>query len=181
MRKIILSMAVTVDGFMEGPHGETDWAVMDDEMQFDTFLEQTDTILFGRKCYDKYLKKGPPATTNMEKGLWDAVFSKELVVFSYTLQEVIPPVRLVREDPVAAIQTLKKQPGNNIWVFGGASLASFLLNEGLLDEIQLGVIPVVLGAGKPLFTAIHQQIPLKTTHCKLYQSGIQTVYYEPVR
>ncbi|WP_161964273.1 dihydrofolate reductase family protein [Chitinophaga flava] len=181
MRKIIFSAAISIDGYMEGPNGETDWCIMDEDMQFNVFLDETDTILFGRKCYDKYLKNGPPSTSKMDKELWDTIFSKQLIVFSRTLTSVNNSIHLVRENMITAMTSLKAQPGRNIWLFGGASLASSMLNAGLIDEIQLGVIPIILGAGNPLFTGIEQRILLKTSHSKLFKSGVQQLYLEPVK
>ena len=82
MRKIILDLAVTLDGFIEGPNGEIDWCIMDEEMGFDSFLASIDTIFYGRISYDMWGNFQPDSNApEAEKNLWSAVHSKQKFVF----------------------------------------------------------------------------------------------------
>lgn len=85
-RKILLDLAVTLDGFIEGENGEVDWCIMDPEMDFIQFLNQIDTILYGRKSYDLWGTFHPETTDESEKEMWELVHSKEKYVFSKTLK-----------------------------------------------------------------------------------------------
>ena len=83
MKKVILDLAVTLDGFIEGPNGETDWCIMDDDMDFDGFLSSIDTIFYGRVSYDMWGNYQPDENANTdEKSLWKEVHAKEKYVFS---------------------------------------------------------------------------------------------------
>mgnify|MGYP001275678472 CR=1 FL=1 len=84
-RKIILDLAVSLDGFIEGPNGEIDWCIMDPEMKFTYFLNSIDTILYGRKSYDLWGQYTPnDQISDTEKEMWEIVHSKEKIVFSKT-------------------------------------------------------------------------------------------------
>ena len=84
-RRVILDLAVTLDGFIEGENGEVDWCIMDPEMEFNHFLNNIDTILYGRKSYDLWGKYSPQNDANeTEKEMWEMVHSKEKYVFSRT-------------------------------------------------------------------------------------------------
>ena len=82
-RKVILNLAVTLDGFIEGPNGEIDWCIMEDDMQFDKFLEQIDTILFGRKSYDLWTEYQPNSNTpQSEYHMWELMQNTHKYVLS---------------------------------------------------------------------------------------------------
>ena len=114
MKKILLNLAVTLDGFIEGPNGETDWCIMDDDMNFEEFLSGIDTIFFGRISYDEWKKyrPGPDADTS-EKNMWNVIDSKRKVVFSSQIRndEKAEYVSSGLEEKVAEI---KLQQGMNL-------------------------------------------------------------------
>lgn len=99
-------------------------------------------------------------------------------VFSNTLEKVKKGVRLVKGDIVQEVNTIKNGPGKNIWLFGGASLTTSLLNAGLVDELWLSVHPILLGKGKPLFQNIDGRIKLQLTESKTYSSGLVSLKYD---
>jgi len=162
MRKVILSVAVSLDGMIEGPNGEYDWCPPPSKKEMSDFLNKIDAIFLGRKSFELTGKSMFP--------------KKEHYVFSTTLTKAVG-FQLINHDAKKQVMEIKKQPGKDIWLFGGAKLATFFLNEKLVDEMWLGVVPVVLGKGKLLFSDINQR-----THFKLVEAvpkeGYVSLYYK---
>lgn len=179
MRKVILDLAVTLDGFIEGPNGEVDWCIMDEEMGFHQFLSGIDTILYGRKSYDLWGEYTPSDTASeCEKQIWILVHSKKKIVFSATVAETGGPVQYISRNIEAEIKKLKQESGKDMWLYGGAGLISTFINLGLVDEYRLSVHPVVLGAGKPLFEGLQKRARLKLKDVRTYSSGVVQLKYQ---
>ncbi|AST91307.1 hypothetical protein BC6307_08465 [Sutcliffiella cohnii] len=177
-RKIILDLAVTLDGFIEGKNGEVDWCIMDPEMEFNNFLNQIDTILYGRKSYDLWGQyTSTIEDTNDEKEMWGLVHSKEKYVFSRTQKGYDNKAIFVSEHIPEEVNKLKNKPGKDIWLYGGASLITTFIDLGLVDEFRLSVHPVVLGEGKPLFIDIKQRLNLKLVNTRSFSSGVVQLTY----
>ncbi|GEP99046.1 MULTISPECIES: dihydrofolate reductase family protein [Staphylococcus] len=177
-RKVILNLAVTLDGFIEGPNGEIDWCIMEDDMQFDKFLEQIDTILFGRKSYDLWTEYQPNSNTpQSEYHMWELMQNTHKYVFSRTLQYSNPTTTYINNHIANTVNQLKAQPGKDIWLYGGSSIITTFLNQNLVDELQLAVHPIILGAGKPLFVAINNQKQLELSTVNTYKSGVVQLIY----
>ncbi|WP_373271263.1 dihydrofolate reductase family protein [Paenibacillus sp. MY03] len=177
-RKIILDLAVTLDGFIEGKNGEIDWCIMDAEMEFNHFLDQVDTILYGRKSYDLWGQYTPEIEhSDSEKEFWELVHSKKKYVFSRTQRSTDDQVIFINDGILEEVAKLKNEPGKDIWLYGGASLITTFIHLGLVDEFRLSVHPVVLGEGKPLFADIKQRLNLKTVHTKTFSSGVVQLIY----
>lgn len=170
MRKVILGVAVSLDGYIEGPNGEYDWCFTDQDYGMNAFLERIDAIFIGRKSYD--LMNNP----NEEASNYTFPQYKKYV-FSNTLNEAGEGVEIIRGDVKTQVNALKQQPGNDIWLFGGADLTSSFLNEGLVDELFLAVHPILLGAGKPLFQNIKERVNLTLTDTKTYSTGLVSLWY----
>ncbi|GLC89669.1 dihydrofolate reductase family protein [Lysinibacillus piscis] len=177
-RKVILDLAVTLDGFIEGEKGEIDWCVMDAEMGFLDFLAHIDTILYGRKSYDLWGQFTPDDTaSDEEKALWAAVHSKEKYVFSKTQKNTDNKAIFINDHILEEVNHLKSSSGKDIWLYGGASLITTFIKLGLVDEFRLSVHPIVLGGGTPLFTDITQRLNLKLVHTKTFSSGVVQLIY----
>jgi dihydrofolate reductase len=177
-RKIILDLAVTLDGFIEGENGEVDWCIMDPDMNFNDFLHQIDTILYGRKSYELWGKYMPETeVTETEKELWELVHSKQKYVFSKTQKGSDDPAIFINEQIFEEVNTLKNQPGKDIWLYGGASLITTFIKLGLVDEFRLSVHPVVLGKGNPLFMDLQERVRLKLVNTRTFSSGVVQVIY----
>ncbi|MED1917627.1 dihydrofolate reductase family protein [Bacillus thuringiensis] len=177
-RKIILDLAVTLDGFIEGKNGEVDWCIMDDEMGFVHFLHQIDTILYGRKSYDLWGQFTPEIEhTDTEKEIWALVHSKEKYVFSKTQKGTDHKAIFINDHILEVVNQLKNMPGKDIWLYGGASLITTFINLGLVDEFRLSVHPVILGEGKPLFIDIKQRMNLSLVNTKTFSSGVVQLIY----
>ncbi len=180
MRKIVLNLAVTLDGFIEGPNGEIDWCNLDGDAVsfFDKFLPGIDTIFYGRISYDLWGQYQPAADpSTFEKKLWQAVHSKNKYVFSRN------PARdnkatYISADITGNVNAIKLQPGKDIWLSGGAGLITEFINAGLVDTYLLAIYPVILGAGKPLFSNIKERIGLKLSGVETSGSGVVLLSYD---
>jgi dihydrofolate reductase len=141
MRRLRYGVAVSLDGFIAGPSGEYDWIVMDPSIDFAAMYKEFDTAVMGRKTYEVLIAQGGHGEM---PGLEVVVFSRTLPPATY------PGVRIVNEDPPKVVAALKKKPGRDIWLYGGGSLFRSLLDAGLVDTVEVAVVPVLLGAGIPL-------------------------------
>ena len=167
MKKIILGLAVSLDGFIEGPKGEYDWCFTDQDYGMSEFFKRIDTVFMGRKTYEMTLgMKGGGGLPKMKE-----------YVFSNTLDSVKEGSILVKGDIAKQVAKIKKEEGKDIWLFGGAGLTSSLLNLKLIDEISLAIHPVILGGGKPLFSEISKRIKLKLIDNKTYNTGLVSLIY----
>lgn len=177
-RRILLDLATTLDGFIEGKNGEVDWCIMEPDMGFIGFLEGIDTILYGRKSYELWGRYLPSEDApENEKELWGQVHSKQKIVFSKTWQDPDNQTRIVRENIAEEMRRLKALPGKDLWLYGGASLITEFINLGLVDEFRLSVHPVILGEGKPLFMDIRQRQNLKLVDARAFSSGVVQLIY----
>ncbi|CAM4021164.1 dihydrofolate reductase family protein [Lederbergia lenta] len=177
-RRIILDLAVTLDGFIEGENGEVDWCIMDAEMNFNQFLNDIDTILYGRKSYDLWGDFTPQNDANeAEKEMWETVHSKEKYVFSRTQKRTENKVTFINDNIIEEVNKLKNQNGKDIWLYGGGSLITTFIELGLVDEFRLSVHPVILGEGKRLFMDINKRINLQMVDTKKYSTGVVQLIY----
>lgn len=179
MRKIILDVAVSIDGLIAGPNGEYDWCFSDQDYGLTEFLNSVDTVFYGRKSYELFgIQKPDTVNTDTEKEFWDLILSKKKYVFSTTLKTVDNETTLISENIEEEVNKIKEQPGKDIWLYGGASLVTTFVNSGLVDEFRLAVHPVILGAGKPLFIDIKSRIGLELTDTKVFSSGLVFLCYK---
>ena len=179
MKKIILNVAVTLDGFIEGPNGEIDWCIMDDDMNFDMFVASIDTMFYGRVSYDAWGNFQPDTNTSAaEKLMWEGIHAKNKFVFS---SQNRPDNRatFITSDIASKVAKIKKQGGKDIWLYGGAKLIKTFINLGLIDIYKISVHPVALGSGKPLFEDLKERIELKLTDTRVFKSGVVELTYKP--
>jgi dihydrofolate reductase len=178
MRKIILNLAATLDGFIEGANGEVDWCILEDDMHFDSFLDSIDTIFYGRVSYDLWGNYQPDAAApDMEKQLSAAMQSKEKFVFSSQSRED-DKATFISTGVVAEVERIRNQPGKDIWLYGGAKLITTFIEHNLVDEYMISVHPTALGAGKPLFN-IAARLDLVLAGTKVFKSGVVQLIYTP--
>ncbi len=178
MRKVILDLATTLDGFIEGPNGEIDWCIMDDDMDFEGFLSSIDTIFYGRVSYDIWGNFQPDSSTSQtEQAIWKEVHSKNKYVFtSQNRQE--ESAKFISTDIANKVAEIKKQDGKDIWLYGGASLIKTFITLGLIDTYRLSVHPIALGSGKPLFENLKERLKLKLIKTNQFKSGVVQLIYE---
>ena len=168
MRRVRYSVAMSLDGYIAGPKGEADWITMDPDIDFAAMFEQFDTFLLGRRTFEPMAR--------VKKGETPGV---KTFVFSRTLrQEDYPGVTIVAEGVEETVAALRAQPGKDIWLFGGGSLFRSLLDAGLVDTVEVAIMPVVLGEGISLLAPPARQTKLKLTGHKVYKkTGIVSLEY----
>lgn len=164
-----MGLAVSLDGFIEGPNGEFDWCFTDQDYGMSGFFKRIDSIFIGRKSYEVTQAMGEAATSGFPK--------LNEYVFSTTLDSVKKGVFLIKENVKEEIEKIRKKRGKDIWLFGGASLITSLLKLELVDELWLSVHPIILGEGKPLFSNITERIHLKLVNCQTYSTGLVSLTY----
>lgn len=178
MRRLIVSNLLSLDGFFEGPNNEIDWFVVDKEFLAYSaeMLRSVDTILFGRRTYEVMQAYWPSAPKDE---IADKMNGLPKIVFSRTLNKADwNNSRLIRENIAGEVSALKQQAGKDMVILGSAMLASFLLQEGLIDEYRIVLDPIILGGGNPLFGAVNRRIQLKLKDAKLLASGVVILYYQ---
>src|SRR5688500_5257225 len=122
MKKVILDLAVTLDGFIEGPNGEIDWCIIEEDMDLQGFIASIYTIFYGRVSYDAWGNFQPDSNASpTEKLIWQGVHSKKKIVFSHQNRRDEKAV-FISTDIASQVAELKKQPGKDIWLYGGSSL-----------------------------------------------------------
>ncbi|MBS1952583.1 MAG: dihydrofolate reductase [Cyanobacteria bacterium SZAS-4] len=168
MRKLILNLALSLDGLIEGPNGEYDWCLNDQDYGLTEFVEEIDALLMGRKTYETLQSAGS-----------DPFASKHKYIVSSKLTKSNSTETIIASNPIKAVKALKNEPGKNIWLFGGAELTDALLKENLVDEFQLSIHPLLLGGGTKLFRELETRINLELTDCKKYNSGLVQLFYRP--
>jgi len=179
MKKVILDLATTLDGFIEGPKGEIDWCIMDDDMDFPGFLEGIDTIFYGRVSYDAWGNFQPQAgAPAAELQLWQGVHAKRKYVFSSKHRED-GRATYITTDIAAQVAAIKAQGGKDIWLYGGASLIKTFIQLGLVDRYRISVHPIALGSGKALFGDLQERLNLELIATNVFRSGVVQLVYEP--
>ncbi|MDX1395890.1 MAG: dihydrofolate reductase family protein [Gemmatimonadota bacterium] len=166
MRSIRYQVACSLDGYIAGPDDEYDWIVMDPDIDFAALFAQFDTLLMGRRTFEK-------AGGTFSGGM-------KTLVFSHTLRpEDHPGVTIVAEDIAETLDELRAQPGKDIWLFGGGELFRSLLELGYVDTVEPAIVPVVLGEGRPFLPspAVRRRLSLRE-HRIYSKSGIALLSYD---
>ena len=183
MGNLIYSLQVSLDGFVEDSRHSLEWVIIERELhQF--INDQQAGIgahLYGRRMYEIMSAYWPTADRDPNatdftlewQQIWMAV---PKIVFSKTLNKVEWNSRLVKDGAVEEVRRLKAQTGKNLSV-GGASLAGTLMKQGLIDEIQLFVMPVILGSGTPFFPALDRKLDLRLVETRTFGSGAVFLRY----
>ena len=161
MRRVRLSVAMSLDGFIAGPNGESDWIVMDPDIDFRALFSAFDTVLMGRKSYEAALQQGSGV----------GMPGMQAYVFSRRLRQADCPGVIVSDKPAETLAELKAKPGKDIWLFGGGLLFRSFLELGLVDGIEVAIIPVLLGGGLPLLPPPASSAKLKLMNHKVYEKS----------
>lgn len=185
MRRLTVFNLVTLDGYFAGQGGDISWHNVDEEFQelANAASNSGDTLLFGRVTYElmagfwptpEAIKSDPIVAAGMNKA--------EKIVFSRTLDKADwNNTRLVKSEMVAEVRKLKQGSGKDLTVLGSGSIASQLAQEGLIDEYQILLNPVVIGKGKTMFEGVKDRFSLKLTKTRVFGNGNILLSYEPVR
>ncbi len=184
MRNVIMLNRVSIDGFFAGPHGEIDWFIPDPEVDKMVHGAAADTVLFGRVTYELFEKHWPkaavdPKTPEGERQMANELNQMTKVVFSRTLKKVTwEKSRLVRGDVAEEVRRLKQAKGSGIIIFGSGTIVQQLASEGLIDDYWFVLTPVILGAGKQLFTGV-KKTHLELVEAKSFKSRNVVLHYRP--
>lgn len=170
MRKVLLGLGISLDGYIARPDGAVDFLFMPRDYSMGPFFATMDTALMGRKTYDVALKMGGGNFSNP---------AMKNYVFSHSQ----PPgerggVTFVNESPKNFLAKLRKHPGKNLWLMGGGDLARSFLKDDLVDELYLGIVPTLLGEGIPLFPSGFPQREFILLENKTFSKGLIALKYK---
>ncbi len=166
MKRLIYSVAMSLDGYIAGPNGESDWITMDPDIDFASLMGRFDTYLMGRKTFIATGSGSSPGITTI-------VVSKTLNAEEYS------NVKIISDDLQSNISELKAGSGKDIWLFGGGSLFQSLLDLGLVDLVEVAIVPVILGTGIPFIASPAAGARLELLKHSLFEkSGIVLLEYE---
>lgn len=186
MKKVVLFMHTTLDGFVAGPNGEMDWINVEKEI-FDEATKVTDaadTAMYGRNTFEMMHQYWPTAADqpgatqhDIEHSTW---YNRVLkVVISRTMeQHNIPKLKVISQNLAAEVKKLKQGSGKNIVIFGSPGACHALMQDNLIDDYILSVNPIVLGAGIPLFKDVNKQMKLKLVSSKVLASTVVLIHYQ---
>jgi dihydrofolate reductase len=168
MRRVRYSVAMSLDGYLAGPRGEIDWIIIDPDIDFAAMASAFDTMVMGRKTYELARQQGGgPGMPGVRA-----------YVLSRTLRQADCPDVTVSDDARGTVSQLKREPGKDIWLFGGGSLFRSLLGMRLVDTVEVAIIPVLLGGGIPLLPE-GERASLKLTKQKVYpKTGTVALDYD---
>lgn len=186
MPRLIVFNSVTLDGYFAGPNGDLSWAHRDrPDAEWDAFVAGNASgggrLLLGRKTYELMASYWPtPKAVKNDPAVAEGMNRLEKIVFSRTLKQASwSNTKLSRGNLVEEVRRMKKEPGEGIAILGSGSIVSQLAPEGLIDEYQLVVNPVVLGAGRTMFDGIPEKLPLRRTNVRTFGNGNVLLCYEP--
>jgi dihydrofolate reductase len=180
MRKVVVWNLMTLDGYFEGPNpGEIDWFeyVWGEELERFSLdqAEEVGALLFGRVTYEGMADYWSTATGDIA----DFMNSIPKFVFSNTLEAAKwNNSRLVKGRAEEEVPRLKEEAGKDLFIFGSANLTGSLTNHGLIDEYRIGLNPLVLGTGTPMFKPSDERVRLKLLEARPFQSGVVLLRYE---
>lgn len=172
MPQLRYSVAASLDGYIAGPGGEFDWIPMDPEIDFAALYASFSAIVMGRRSYEVYVATGGGAGPPLP-----------VYVYSRTLPEGERDGVTVVREPVAHVRRLKAAgEGKPLWLWGGAELFRELASAGLVDGVDVAVLPIVLGDGIPLMARPGPRLPLRLRAQRTYQAtGTLVLEYDVVR
>jgi dihydrofolate reductase len=183
MRKLTIFNLMTLDGYIAGPGGDISWHNVDEEFQelANAASNSGNTLLFGRVTYElmagfwptpEAIKTDPIVAAGMNKA--------EKIVFSRTLQKAEwNNTRLVKDDMPGEVRRLKQGTGKDLTVLGSGSIVAQLAEEGLIDEYQVLLNPVVIGKGKTMFEGLKNRLALKLVRTRTFGNGNVLLIYVP--
>lgn len=171
MRKVILNLAVSLDGFIARKNDSVDWLdhlnTNGSDLGFTKFLDSCDTLIMGSKSYETTLKLG--------NGVWPFK-GKKTFVFTRQNKRNIEDVVFTSNSPIDVVRKLKNETGKHIWLFGGGSFINTMREENLVDEYIITTIPLFIGNGIPLFKDVNVESKLELLSVEKTNNIVQTRY-----
>ena len=189
MRKLKLQVQMTIDGFISGVHGESDWMSKNWDDEFRKYeydlATSSDTLLMGRKMTNDFISHWEDVAKNQPDNDWHS-FAREMVkikklVFSKSVKSIKGEnLRVENGDLPSIVKSLKGESGKDLLVYGGANFVSSLLKERLVDEMYLFVNPAIIGQGKAIFKEITTMQQFKLVSSKQFDCGVIVMVYKLV-
>ena len=170
-RRVRYGVGMSLDGFIADSHDGTSWMIGDPGYDAKPFFKSIDTVIMGRRSYEVMLRHG----TRHYPGLSTYVCSRTLRAADY------PEVTVLGDNAVATVAELRAAPGKDIWLCGGGELFRNLLDADLVDTVELGVSPILLGQGRPFLPSATRSHRLTLTHSEAFPSGLLVLYYDAAR
>ena len=180
MRKIIVYIATSADGYIARPDGSVDWLERPrtaGDYGMAKFYRSIDTILWGRKTYEV-------ALDFQKQGIKGAEFDRKVKNYAFSSrppESPAPAVEFVTEPIPAFAERLRSAPGKDIWMMGGAGLIGSFLDAGQIDEFIIHVIPTFIGEGIPLIAPRHRTVPLELRSARGFADGVVRLHYAVAR
>lgn len=171
MRRVRYGVGMSLDGFIADVRDGTGWMIGDPGYDSKPFFASIDAVLVGRRSYEVMIRQG----ARSYPGLRTYVFSRTLNPSDY------PEVTIVGDDALAAVADLRAESGKDIWLCGGGHLFQSLLDADLVDTVELGVGPILLGQGRPFLPSLTRSRRLRLTHHEAFQSGLLVLHYDVER
>lgn len=168
MRKIILALGTSIDGYIARPDGAFDFLSVPSDFSMADFFATIDTGIMGRKTYD------------VAKAQGDGDFGPKIT--TYVLSRTLPAgerdgMIFTSESPSALVEKIRKKQGKDVWLMGGGEVARDFLQADLVDEMHIGVVPVLLGEGLPLFLRGFPQRNFELFENKTFSGGLISLKY----
>jgi dihydrofolate reductase len=185
MRKLTVFNSVTLDGYFAGANGDISWAHNDDP-EFKAFVEENASgggeLIFGRITYELMASYWPtPNAMENDPRVAEGMNNLPKIVFSRTLDKASwSNTRLVKGALAAEIRKMKNESGRDMAILGSGSIVAQLAPEGLIDEYQVVVNPIVLGKGRTMFDGIEKKLNLKLKNTRAFRNGNVLLSYEPI-
>lgn len=179
MKKTILYIAVSLDGYIADHNGSVDWIKgQDDSVEpedtFTPFFDSVDTVIMGKRTYDQVV-------TELSPNHWPYTGATTFVITHDNERIDTEHIRFCNTSACRLVNELRQQSGKNIWVCGGAQIAGQLIEKDMIDTYHIAVIPVILGGGTKLFDTTEHPIDLTLAHTKEYNGIIELIYHRKQR
>ena len=186
MRKLVVFNNVSLDGYFSGKNGDFSWAHSgSDDAEYQAFVAGNASgggqLLFGRITYELMANYWPtPIAAKNDPVVAEGMNCMPKVVFSRTMDKASwSNTRLIKGDIASEVRKMKNEPGSGMAILGSGSIVSQLAPHGLIDEYQVVLNPVVLGAGRTMFDGIEEKLHLKLTKTRTFRNGKVFLCYEP--
>jgi dihydrofolate reductase len=186
MRRLIVFNSISLDGYFVDQKGDMSWA-HNNSAEFDAFVEENakggGVLVFGRITYDLMVSFWPtPMASQYYPVVAERMNALPKVVFSRTMDKATwNNTKLVKGDIATEIRKMKQESSVDMVIMGSGNIVSQLAHEGLIDEYQIVVIPVVLGKGRTMFEGAKERLRLKLTKSRIFDNGNAFLCYEPAK
>ena len=187
MRKLLVFNSITADGYFTDKNGDMSWAHRPSDPEWDEFVagnaQSGGELLFGRVTYEMMASFWPtPVAAKQFPEVAEGMNNSPKVVFSRTMDQATwQNTRLIKGNLTEEVRKLKEESGDHLVIMGSGSIISQLALENLIDEYQMVVNPIVLGAGRTMFDGINEKLKLKLTNTRAFGNGNVLLTYEPKR